>query len=106
MARCTLFIRGRTKSGWLWALARDDRPWGGADPPAVAFLYAEGRRAEDATAHLEGFSGLLQVDAREFGPLAGRTGYSRMRSTTPSGAQGRGHPRSPGPGRMKRCPKA
>jgi len=54
--------RGRTKTGWLWALARDDRPWGGADPPAVAFLYAEGRGAEDAERHLEGFAGVLQVD--------------------------------------------
>ena len=26
--------RGRTKTGQLWAYARDDRPWGGADPPA------------------------------------------------------------------------
>lgn len=25
--------RGRTKTGHLWACARDDRPWGGADPP-------------------------------------------------------------------------
>jgi transposase len=54
--------RGRTKTGWLWALARDDRPWGGADPPAVAFLYAEGRGAEDAARHLAGFAGVLQVD--------------------------------------------
>ena len=54
--------RGRTKSGWLWAIARDDRPWGGSDPPAVAYLYAAGRGAEHAERHLEGFSGLLQVD--------------------------------------------
>ena len=27
--------RGRTKTGQLWAYARDDRPWGGTDPPAV-----------------------------------------------------------------------
>ena len=27
--------RGRTKTGYLWALARDDRRWGGGDPPAV-----------------------------------------------------------------------
>jgi len=54
--------RGRTKTGWLWALARDDRPWGGADPPAVAFLYADGRGSQDAAAHLDGFSGILQVD--------------------------------------------
>ena len=25
--------RGKTKTGYLWALARDDRPFGGADPP-------------------------------------------------------------------------
>ena len=25
--------RGRTKTGYLWALARDDRGWGGEDPP-------------------------------------------------------------------------
>jgi transposase len=30
--------RRRTKSGYLWAVARDDRPWGGTDPPAVAYL--------------------------------------------------------------------
>ena len=40
--------RGRTKTGWFWALARDDRPWGGVDPPSAAFLYAEGRGAEHA----------------------------------------------------------
>ncbi len=28
--------RGKTKTGYLWALARDDRPFGGADPPGVA----------------------------------------------------------------------
>ncbi|MEQ9641417.1 MAG: IS66 family transposase [Alphaproteobacteria bacterium] len=54
--------RGRTKTGWLWAMARDHRPWGGADPPAVAYLYAEGRGAEYAAAHLDGFNGVLQVD--------------------------------------------
>ena len=52
--------RGRTKTGWLWALARDDRPWGGVDPPGVAYLYAEGRGAEDAARHLSGFAGVLQ----------------------------------------------
>jgi transposase len=54
--------RRRTKTGWLWALARDDRPWAGAAPPAVAYLYAPGRGAEHAVRHLAGFSGVLQVD--------------------------------------------
>jgi transposase len=54
--------RGKTKTGYLWAIARDDRPWGGTDPPAVAYLYAPGRGAEHAVRHLAGFSGVLQVD--------------------------------------------
>ena len=54
--------RGKTKPGYLWALARDDRPWGGNDPPAVAYMYAPGRGVEHAVRHLAGFSGTLQVD--------------------------------------------
>ncbi|MGE0764980.1 MAG: IS66 family transposase [Hyphomicrobiaceae bacterium] len=66
--------RGKTKTGYLWALARDDRPWGGgADasghpkhpgtgPPAVAYMYATGRGEVHAERHLAGFAGTLQVD--------------------------------------------
>jgi hypothetical protein len=35
--------RGKTKTGYLWAMARDDRPWGGAEPPGVVFSYIPGR---------------------------------------------------------------
>jgi transposase len=54
--------RGRTKTGQLWAYARDDRPWGGADPPGVAYIYAPDRKSERPLAHLAGFAGVLQVD--------------------------------------------
>src|ERR1043165_2576398 len=54
--------RGRTKIGQLWAYARDDRPWGGSDPPGVAYVYAPDRKAERPIAHLAGFKGILQVD--------------------------------------------
>jgi transposase len=54
--------RGRTKTGQLWAYARDDRPWGGADPPAVVYVYAPDRKAARPQAHLAGFHGILQVD--------------------------------------------
>jgi transposase len=54
--------RGRTKTGQLFAYARDDRPWGGSDPPGVVYLYAPDRKAERPIAHLAGFSGVLQVD--------------------------------------------
>jgi transposase len=55
--------RKRTKTGYLWATARDDRPWGGTDPPAIVYLYAPGRGAEHAITLLTGFNGILQVDA-------------------------------------------
>jgi transposase len=35
--------RGRTKTGQLFAYAWDDRPWGGSDPPGVAYVYAADR---------------------------------------------------------------
>jgi transposase len=54
--------RGRTKTGQLFAYARDDRPWGGSDPPGVAYLYAPDRKAEQPIRHLAGFVGVLQVD--------------------------------------------
>jgi transposase len=54
--------RGRTKIGQLWAYARDDRPWGGSDPPGVAYVYAPDRKAERPIGHLAGFKGILQVD--------------------------------------------
>ena len=54
--------RGRTKTGQLFAYARDDRPWGGIDPPGVAYLYAPDRKAENVVRHLQGFVGVLQVD--------------------------------------------
>jgi transposase len=65
--------RGRTKTGQLWAYARDDRPWGGSDPPAVAYVYAPDRRAERPIEHLAGFRGVLQVDGYAgYGALARR----------------------------------
>ena len=54
--------RGKVKKGYFWALARDDRPWGGDDPPAVVFTYASGRGGKYAVDILQGFEGILQVD--------------------------------------------
>ena len=54
--------RGQTKKGFAWAIARDDRPWGGADPPAVVFHYAPGRGAQHPKALLAGYRGILQCD--------------------------------------------
>jgi transposase len=53
--------RGRTRTGQLWAYARDDRPWAGSDPPAVAYVYAPDRTYARPGQHLAGFAGVLQV---------------------------------------------
>ena len=60
----------KTKNGYFWALARDDRPWGGTAPPGVDFTYAPGRSGQYADDILEDFSGVLQVD--------GYAGYNRL----------------------------
>ena len=62
--------RGKTKKGYFWALARDDRAWNGPEPPGVAFTYAPGRSGKYASEILQGFSGILQVD--------GYAGYNRV----------------------------
>jgi transposase len=54
--------RGRTKKGFLWAIARDDRPWGGTDPPAVAYTYAPGRGAVHGLKLLDNYRGIVQCD--------------------------------------------
>jgi transposase len=66
--------RRKTKTGYFWALARDDRPWGGTAPPGVAFTYAPGRSGQYADDILKGFSGILQVD--------GYAGYNRLLKRT------------------------
>ncbi len=52
----------RTKTGYLWALARDERGWSGADPPGVVYFYGDGRSGDFAAEFLDGFTGTLQVD--------------------------------------------
>ena len=71
--------RGRTKTGYMWTMVRDERPWSGADPPGVVYSYAPGRGGKHGEKLLEGFSGTLQID--------GYSGYNRLRrSDRPDGA--------------------
>ena len=69
--------RKKTKTGYLWALARDDRNWGGDDPPGVVFFYAPDRRGENAEKFITGFDGILQLD--------GYQGYHRLTRDTRKG---------------------
>ena len=54
--------RGRTKVCQFWAIATDDRPWGGPAPPAVVYMFAEDRKAIRAKQLFGDYHGILQVD--------------------------------------------
>jgi transposase len=69
---------GLTKKGYFWAIARDNRPGGGTDPPAIAYSYAPGRGAVHALKLLDGYRGIVQCD--------GYAAYKTIADKTPGEA--------------------
>jgi len=55
-----LLARGGTKTARLRTYMRDDRPFGGAAPPAVIFRFSRDRGGAHPTEHLKGWQGILQ----------------------------------------------
>jgi transposase len=55
--------KGQCRTGRLWTYVRDDRPFGGADPPAAAFFYSPDRSGKHPEEHLASYAGLMQADA-------------------------------------------
>ena len=53
----------KTVTGRIWTYVRDDRPFGGTDPPAALFYYSRNRAGEHPQSHLAGYVGLMQADA-------------------------------------------
>jgi transposase len=67
---------GKTDIARCWIYLRDDRPFGGAGPPAAIFHYSRDRKGEHPQAHLAEYAGILQADAYDgYGKLyeSGRT---------------------------------
>jgi len=58
-----VMAKGKTITGRLWDYVRDDRPFGGKDPPSVVFYYSRDRRGDHPRTHLAAWSGILQADA-------------------------------------------
>jgi transposase len=58
-----VLAKGKTRTGRLWTYVRDDRPFGGSDPPAAAFFYSQDRGGDHAERHLANYVGLMQADA-------------------------------------------
>lgn len=65
-----VLARGKTDTGRCWIYVRDDRPFGGSDPPAAMFYYSRDRKGEHPQGHLAGYTGILQADAYD--------GYSKL----------------------------
>jgi transposase len=55
--------KGRTQTARFWAYLRDDRPFGGTDPPAVFYEFTPDRKGEHPQRRLRDFQGILQADA-------------------------------------------
>ena len=63
--------KGKTEeTGRIWTYVRDDRPFGGKDPPAALFYASRDRRGEHPERHLADWSSVLQADAF--------SGYARL----------------------------
>jgi transposase len=58
-----VLAEGKTDTGRCWIYVRDDKPYGGAGPPAAMFYYSRNRRGEHPQGHLARYSGILQADA-------------------------------------------
>ena len=68
--------KGRTETGRLWVIVRDEGSWCGSAPPAAFYRYSRDRKAEQAEALLgvcrgflhadgyAGFNGLYEVDPK------------------------------------------
>jgi transposase len=58
-----VLAKNKTAIARLWTYVRDDRPFGGPDPPAAVFFYSPNRGGEHPARHLADYAGILQADA-------------------------------------------
>ena len=65
-----ILATGKTETGRIWTYVRDDRPFGGKDPPAALYYASCDRSGEHPGRHLKSFVGILQADAY--------SGYGRL----------------------------
>ncbi len=70
-----ILAKGKTDTGRIWTYVRDDRPFGGSDPPAALYFASRDRRQEHPDDHLVGWRGILQADA--YGGYNGLYGHAR-----------------------------
>lgn len=64
---------GATKKTFLWAYARDERPWSGRAPPAVFYRFSTDRKGIRPAGHLKDYKGWMHAD--------GYTGFNEITDT-------------------------
>ena len=85
-----VLAKGKCATGRAWVYVRDDRPFGGPDPPAALFRYSRDRSGDHPVEHLKTFAGILQADiyagfnrlyeaGRQPGPIIGGACWSHSR---------------------------
>ena len=70
---------GKTRTGRLWVVVRDERPWGSKVPPAAFYLYSSDRKGIRAEALLGTCLGFLHAD--------GYSGFDRLYQPTVPGGE-------------------
>ena len=58
-----VLAKAKTVTGRIWVYVRDDKPFGGPEPPGAVFYYSRDRAGEHPQAHLAGYGGIFQADA-------------------------------------------
>jgi transposase len=53
---------GKTKTGRLWVVVRDERPWDSTAPPSAFYMYSPDRKGERAAILLGSCRGFLHAD--------------------------------------------
>ena len=83
-----ILAKGRTKTGRVWVYVRDDRPFGGTDPPAALFYASRDRTGVPATEPVP--IEPIRVDGMAYAKIiAGmmNVGYFRERPTADGGSE-------------------
>lgn len=54
--------KGKCATARIWTYVRDERPWGGDDPPAAWYRFSTDREGKHPADHLKSFKGWMHAD--------------------------------------------
>jgi len=57
-----LQAKGKCDTARIWTYVRDERPWGGDDPPAAWYQFTPNRKGEHPAKHLANYAGWMHAD--------------------------------------------